>query len=107
MSRIPPRFDHATFENFDKHTESQEAAAIAVQQWMMAAANGPMLALIGKQGTGKSHLFYAAVKSLDAFLSQRHIPLPFVAPWYDLADALRYGETIVTPGGSRRREPND
>jgi chromosomal replication initiation ATPase DnaA len=31
------------------------------------------------------------------------LPYPFVAPWYSLADTLRYGDVIQTEAGSRER----
>lgn len=46
-----------------------------------------MLALIGRQGTGKSHLLYAAAGALQAAMDRR----PYVRPWYQLGDQLRWG----------------
>ena len=58
-----------------------------------------MLALVGKQGTGKSHLLYAAVRELYAnrpddpkAVLESGWKAPYVAPWYRLADHLRYGK---------------
>lgn len=101
MSRIPPRFDGASFDTFRPRSGSQVAAITAVQEWVNQATirRGPMLALIGKQGTGKSHLLYSAVRSLcapiDAMDAKERVfskvQYPYVAPWYSLADNLRYG----------------
>ena len=85
---IPPRFEHATFATFDPHTDAQRAALDGVQEWVRRALReaGPMLALIGTQGVGKSHLLYAAVRDLlDSGCAI------YARSWYRLADELRYG----------------
>lgn len=89
FSHAPPRFRHATFDNYRPRTESQRIAHDAVQEWVRAAlrGEGPMLALVGRQGTGKSHLLYAAAGALQVGLDRR----PYVRPWYQLGDQLRYG----------------
>ena len=58
-----------------------------------------MLGLIGKQGTGKSHLLYAAALELLAAkpADPREVMLsgwraPFIGQWYRLADRLRYSD---------------
>lgn len=58
-----------------------------------------MLALIGKQGTGKSHLLYGAVRELELSRPEDEKEViesgwkpPYVQPWYRLADQLRYGD---------------
>lgn len=112
---IPRRFAHATFDNFTPHTDPQRAALAAVRAWLEDLDNGPMLALVGLQGTGKSHLLYAAVRQLSAHLdamdpkerTQSRLTYPFVAPWYSLADALRYGDVIQTQSGSRERSAHE
>lgn len=109
--RIPPRFERATFENFVPKTESQRNAERAVREWIAKRKWGAMLALIGSQGTGKSHLIYSAVKVIDAELEAMDAKArvgqsqPFVAPWYALADELRYGKSEIAESGNRFVEP--
>lgn len=73
-----------------------------------------MLALVGKQGTGKSHLLYGAVRELYAGKPEdpKEVVVsgwrgPYVAPWYRLADQLRYGkggnDTVKDAAGERQR----
>lgn len=113
MSRIPPRFNDARFDTYRTTSESQAVATKAVKSWIQQLRWGPMLALIGVQGTGKSHLLYSAVKAIDAAITEMDVrdrvgvELPYVAPWYALADQLRYGQTIVTEAGSRFIEPQE
>jgi chromosomal replication initiation ATPase DnaA len=87
-SLVPPRFREATFASFEPATESQKVARIATRTFCDRASKGEptMLALIGKQGTGKSHLLYAAALAL---LTRNH--RVYARPWYRLADELRYG----------------
>lgn len=115
MDRIPPRFQRATFDNFRTHTASQKAAKDAVAAWIRAIPQGPMLALIGATGTGKSHLFYSAARFLIAELDAMDPKMrtatrrtyPLVVPWYSLADELRYGRTVQTEGGSRSQDAHE
>lgn len=98
---IPERFQNSTLHNYTPRTDSQKAALQAVQAWLEAArrGRGEMLALVGKQGTGKTHLLYAIVREMHAtrpsdpkaVLASGWRP-PYVAPWYRLADQLRYGK---------------
>jgi len=93
---VPDRFHAATLENFAPKSSSQRAALRAVQSWLgYAERRQPaMLALIGKQGTGKSHLLYAALWHLIAHgLSGGDL---YSRPWYRLADELRYGDGSAT-----------
>jgi hypothetical protein len=94
---IPARFAHATLDDFSKtlsahqHDEaatSQRVAYTAVLEWRKRAYRGEpaMLALIGPTGIGKSHLLYAAVRSLVT--ANRRV---YTQPWYNLADSIRYG----------------
>lgn len=98
----PARFAQATLADYRLHTESQELGYEAVLAWISAVrrGEGPMLALIGPQGTGKSHLLYAALHELCRELP-RGTPMPYAAPWYRLADELRYGRTVQTEAGGR------
>lgn len=85
---IPARFRQATFTSYQPTTESQKVALSAARTFCGKAAKGEpvMLALVGKQGTGKSHLLYAAALAL---LTRNH--KLYSRPWYRLADELRYG----------------
>lgn len=87
--RVPDRFRGASFDNFWCENRSQEIAWEAAKQFVLeSAANRPvMLALIGSQGVGKSHLLYAAANSLYQTYEKR----VECRPWYLLADELRYG----------------
>lgn len=88
VSMIPERFRDATFEQFEPATDLQARALGAARAWVerVVAGESAMLAIIGPQGTGKSHLLYAAGNAvLDA---NRRI---YGRPWYRLADELRYG----------------
>lgn len=100
---VPPRFAEATFENYEPATHGQRAALKAAQFWYERAASGQcaMLALIGPQGTGKSHLLYSAASALLAKGVRA-----YSRPWYKLADELRYGgESPFTPG--KTLEPHE
>jgi len=85
---VPSRFAEASFENFSPTTASQRTALDGVQYWARGARHhqGIMLALIGLQGTGKSHLLYAAARTLLL----ANVPI-YARAWYRLADELRYG----------------
>lgn len=101
MSLIPKRFRAATADSYQPVTASQQAALRAVLEWLslVSQGRGPMLALIGKQGTGKSHLLYAAVRKIlegrpqdqKAVIESGWVP-PYSRAWYQLADELRYGD---------------
>lgn len=113
MTRIPPRFSDASFESYETHTISQSAALGAVLEWIKRIEQGAMLALIGKQGTGKSHLLYSAVRQIDAQFAAMDAKAragraqPFVGSWYALADELRFGRTETTESGGRHVEPQE
>ena len=102
---VPPRFQDASFDTFVPQTPSQKIALYAAREWIERAIKkqGPMLALIGKQGAGKSHLLYAALRELlDA-----GAPGPvYSRPWYRLADELRYGGPCVF-SPQHRDEPHE
>jgi chromosomal replication initiation ATPase DnaA len=91
---VPRRFESASFATFTPKTESQRVAHDAVREWTTRAAKkqGPMLALIGSQGAGKSHLLYAAVLHV---LREMPAGTVYSRPWYRLADELRYGGPSV------------
>lgn len=86
---VPARFlGIARYHTFVPKTDSQRAALTITERFVAAVRAGqtPMLALIGAQGTGKSHLLYAALH--DLLGDDRRA---FSRPWYRLADELRYG----------------
>jgi DNA replication protein DnaC len=87
---VPRRFAKASFETYQAETPSEHTALRAVMKWveLVLAGDGPMLALIGPQGTGKSHLLYAATWAL--YTAEWRV---VSRPWYRLADELRYGGT--------------
>lgn len=90
-SVVPGRFAAASFATFEPATRSQAIARDAVLQWLelVRAGESPMLALIGKQGAGKSHLLYAVANALlDGGMRC------YARPWYKLADELRYGGVV-------------
>lgn len=85
---VPARFLDAKFSTYEPKTEGQETALDSAESFVSRVVNGQptMLALLGAQGTGKSHLLYAAA---NRFLAMgRRI---YSRPWYKLADELRYG----------------
>lgn len=88
MPVVPKRFVGARFESFRPETDTETYALRSVQRWVEIVAKGehPMLALVGPQGTGKSHLLYAASAMLHT-LGKKHTCFS----WYKLADELRYG----------------
>lgn len=89
-SIVPARFTLASFANYEPANASQKMALRTAARWVECARarEGPMLALIGLTGTGKSHLLYAAVNALLG----PHYPIGcYARPWYRLADELRYG----------------
>lgn len=110
MSEIPARFSQATFDGFQPATKSQHQALAAVESWLQLLNDGPMLALVGKQGTGKSHLLYSAARQLNDYhasidIKERQrlkLQWPFVAAWYRLSDELRWGMTGKTSEGVSR-----
>lgn len=95
--RIPERFRSATLESYEPKNESQRTAKSAVGRWLRS---GGMLALVGPTGTGKSHLLWAAVRSL--YELGQHAGM-VVRPWYRLADELRYGRVDTAEAGSVER----
>lgn len=88
LERIPRRYRKATVRKYECLTEAQARAQAAVVEWIQRSADElpPMLALVGQTGVGKTHLLYAAARALI-----KQGVRPYVRPWYELADALRYG----------------
>lgn len=97
---VPKRFASATLDNYVAETESERYALRAIRRWVevVVAGGGPMVAIIGPQGTGKSHLMYGAYWALYAGdgkwdTAPRKPPRPSCFSWYRLADELRWGGT--------------
>jgi chromosomal replication initiation ATPase DnaA len=86
---VTARFEEVSFDSFEPATVSQRVALNFTKTWVARAleGSGPLLALIGSQGCGKSHLLYAAVHAL----LPRATGKVYARPWYRLADELRYG----------------
>lgn len=85
---VPKRFASVRFVTYLAETDTERMALKMAERWVAAVlkGGGPMLALVGVQGTGKSHLLYSAAWALyDGGRTCRP------HPWYLLADELRYG----------------
>jgi len=97
---VPKRFLAARFENYQSENDSEAKALRVAARWveLVTKGEGPMLALIGPQGTGKSHLLYAAAWAL--FVA--HVRT-CCRSWYRLADELRYGGPAYY--GTQHMEP--
>lgn len=89
--RIPRKFTGRRLTDYVPRTPSQKVALKAVRRFCDLAAEGQgvMLALIGPEGTGKSHLLYGAAHEL-----YRRGLRVYARPWYLLADELRYGRHV-------------
>lgn len=83
---IPPRHRNDTLKNFRPIDQSQYHALDAVREWvrLVRAGEAESLALVGPRGCGKSHLLYAAIRSLN--LAEIHAA---AFGWQDLADIRR------------------
>lgn len=106
---IPPRFRSVSLASFVPITAAQSEARAAVEAWLENLQSGAMLALIGKQGTGKSHLFYSAARLLlERWESNGKAgSIPLITSWYRFADELRYGRVVKYEGSSRQMEANE
>lgn len=96
---VPKRFATVTLESYLAESDSERYALRAVRRWvdLVTQGGGPMLAIIGPQGTGKSHLLYGAYHALPVRAS--------CFSWYRLADELRYGG--INPYNRARLEPHE
>jgi len=67
-AQIPRRLDHCKFDNFSALLEGQKRALSAVKDYAYgfsdALENGRCLVLLGRPGTGKTHLAVAALVSV-------------------------------------------
>lgn len=76
---IPLRFQGKTLETYDAHHDKQQIALAACRKLVSAIRSGqpaPNLILIGKPGTGKSHLCCGVVLELYRTHSVRRVDLP-------------------------------
>jgi len=87
---VPLRFRETKFSTFEPATDSQRATWNLARRWTSEAyeGGGGLLAIVGTQGCGKSHLLYSAINSL--LFAREYRPV-YARPWYMLADELRYG----------------
>lgn len=97
---IPARFRGVvTFHSYQPESASERAALTAARTFATdaLAGTGPLLALVGPPGVGKSHLLYAVANHFAA--AGRRF---YARPWYRLADELRYGGQL--PGQPGRHD---
>ena len=76
---VPPRFDGKTLETFRVDTDKQQLALAACQRLVAALKSGtqaPNMVMIGKPGTGKSHLCCGMVLALYKTHKVSRIDLP-------------------------------
>lgn len=63
---IPTRFADSTFHSWNARDQRQTAAKASIHAWVSTecgkAATGAFIALLGKPGTGKTHLAIAAIR---------------------------------------------
>jgi DNA replication protein DnaC len=90
-ARIPRRYEHCSFENFETHSDSQGAAYRVARRFVKDFPVGEMgLLITGPCGTGKTHL---AVGLIRALMSERGVPCLF----YDFQDLLKEIQGSFSP----------
>jgi DNA replication protein DnaC len=90
-ARIPRRYEHCSFENYESHHEAQEAARQFARRFVKEFPLGEMgLLFTGPCGTGKTHL---AVAILKALLRDRGLHCLF----YDFQDLLKEIQASYSP----------
>jgi hypothetical protein len=100
--QIPERFRDVELDEYEAETDSERLALQAAGKFaqLAAAGRGPMLALVGTTGVGKSHLLWGVAHRLV----QQALPY-YGRPWYLLADELRYGGPHPLGAGAAVEEP--
>ncbi|MGD8376559.1 MAG: ATP-binding protein [Acidobacteriota bacterium] len=90
-ARIPRRYEHCSFDNFEVHDPSQGVAGQIARRFVKdhPAGEGGLL-FVGPCGTGKTHL---AVSILKALVHERGIRCMF----YDFQDLLKEIQSSYSP----------
>ena len=90
-SRIPRRYEHCSFDNFEIHDESQGTASQMARRFVREFPSGDGgLLFVGACGTGKTHL---AVSILKALVLERGVRCLF----YDFQDLLKEIQASYNP----------
>ncbi|MGC8384979.1 ATP-binding protein [Pseudomonas aeruginosa] len=103
-SLIPQRFLGKTFENYRVEHEGQRGALLDLQAYADdfadVLAQGRCLLLVGRTGTGKTHLSCAVANSI--------VRRGYTALFRTVQEVIRHVRSSWGPGGARRkrRSPN-
>ena len=90
-AHIPRRYEHCSFENFEKHHDSQGTAHLMSRRFVKEYPMGETgLLFTGPCGTGKTHL---AVSILKALVGERGLRCLF----YDFQDLLKEIQSSYSP----------